>query len=768
MNHIFVSYSRKNEKTVDSFTDRMRNAGIQVWQDKSGAGTGIPFSTKWFSMIVEAIYLADGAVVFRSPQWEQSRICGKEYDLIRRCALPCLELDPAEVDADPEAALGEVRRFIAFKVRNMPNSRRGTLYSCAYELKSRVNPYQLIENPRGLSDTLEYLFVDLGGMKKQMEEQNYAEKDPEIYPFMQRWLKFARGAMIRRIAGVSLGAIAVLAAVIMGAGALMAVGQGSAENEKTYTGQAVAGQMGLLRESDPSAAASLALGMGDDSLTFTSYYSLSMNAVQLLDENLPVKVISGEEAPDAAGAAGTSSGADAASTESPENGAEDRPEAELSPGERFETDLSADAGSAVITDSRDGIKRTVNLPLVPESYAARDDGGSLAFSAGSRILVCDPSSGSLIRLSENYEQVRELRYDEEEGRSRILAVTERGTVLLWDDPVPVKNAERRNIRYGVFLDTEEPQAIYLDGEALVIQGAAGGREFFPMDGRTMQDTGFAVSPDGKTAAVILGGEKFGIALVSLESGALMREISTEYMPTALAFSADGQSVCASAYGCGMMRAAVRDGGVEYGPEGMYFGNIARYGDQWLLTDYSGICVLFDGELNLVRDCGPVNYVQMPCFALAANAERGQLFTVNRGGGNTDGCARFLPEKGQINAFVVPRGEKTDANTAVALSADGEYVVFGYPDGKVRIYETEHMYLSWEKQCSGESVSALHFSGDGQKLYVLGASGSVYTAAPEYLALNTGIEAMRSNWGVLKERMRAFRDGTDSSSASSRP
>ena len=180
MNHIFVSYSRKNEKTVDSFTDRMRNAGIQVWQDKSGAGTGIPFSTKWFSMIVEAIYLADGAVVFRSPQWEQSRICGKEYDLIRRCALPSLELDPAEVDADPEAALGEVRRFMASKVRNMPNSRRGTLFSCAYELKSGVSPYQLIENPRGLSDTLEYLFVDLGGMKKQMEEQNYAEKDPEI------------------------------------------------------------------------------------------------------------------------------------------------------------------------------------------------------------------------------------------------------------------------------------------------------------------------------------------------------------------------------------------------------------------------------------------------------------------------------------------------------------------------------------------------------------------------------------------------------------
>ena len=55
MNHIFVSYSRKDEAVVDLFVAGLREAKVNVWQDKSGAGTGIPFSTKWFDVIVEAL-----------------------------------------------------------------------------------------------------------------------------------------------------------------------------------------------------------------------------------------------------------------------------------------------------------------------------------------------------------------------------------------------------------------------------------------------------------------------------------------------------------------------------------------------------------------------------------------------------------------------------------------------------------------------------------------------------------------------------------------
>ena len=63
MDHIFISYSRKDINAVDQIVERLRNAGVNVWQDISGPGTGIPFSTKWADVIKEAIHMAGGAVI---------------------------------------------------------------------------------------------------------------------------------------------------------------------------------------------------------------------------------------------------------------------------------------------------------------------------------------------------------------------------------------------------------------------------------------------------------------------------------------------------------------------------------------------------------------------------------------------------------------------------------------------------------------------------------------------------------------------------------
>ena len=45
MNHIFISYSRKDSEYVNAVTALLREAGLSVWQDISGKGSGIPFST---------------------------------------------------------------------------------------------------------------------------------------------------------------------------------------------------------------------------------------------------------------------------------------------------------------------------------------------------------------------------------------------------------------------------------------------------------------------------------------------------------------------------------------------------------------------------------------------------------------------------------------------------------------------------------------------------------------------------------------------------
>ena len=66
MNHIFISYSRRDSAFVNRIADLLRKEEIPVWQDISGKSSGIPFSTKWFSAIEEALHTSAGALVFRS------------------------------------------------------------------------------------------------------------------------------------------------------------------------------------------------------------------------------------------------------------------------------------------------------------------------------------------------------------------------------------------------------------------------------------------------------------------------------------------------------------------------------------------------------------------------------------------------------------------------------------------------------------------------------------------------------------------------------
>ena len=92
MNHLFISYSRQDEVIVDRFAAALREKGYQIWQDKSGAGTGIPFSTKWFDIITEALYSAQGAIIFRSENWERSTPCKNEFAV----KVSLLGTDPGE------------------------------------------------------------------------------------------------------------------------------------------------------------------------------------------------------------------------------------------------------------------------------------------------------------------------------------------------------------------------------------------------------------------------------------------------------------------------------------------------------------------------------------------------------------------------------------------------------------------------------------------------------------------------------------------------
>ena len=155
-------------------------------------------------------------------------------------------------------------------------------------------------------------------------------------------------------------------------------------------------------------------------------------------------------------------------------------------------------------------------------------------------------------------------------------------------------------------------------------------------------------------------------------------------------------------------------------------------------------------MKIRKNCGCVNYMFTPVFDLLADAENGYLFTVNRGGAHTYGCSRFTVAANRVNLFAIPEMEHTDANTAAALSGDGKYVAFGYPNGTVWVYEEKGMYPVFNYSGLGESVSAIRFANGG--LYVLGGAGNVYRVEMPALELTDSEDAIRTNWQALISRL----------------
>ena len=735
MSYIFISYSRKNSDIVDSFAGRLRTAGYEIWLDRSGSGTGIPFSTKWFEVIKEALYLSAGAIIFKSEYWLASGPCSEEFSLIKSCSMPYLELDPADVSSDPDAAFAKFRQFFINQVQTSENANRTSLFSHAYELKSGVDPYQLIEHPGGLGASLRYLAVDLPQLTARMTKERYDKLCPELYDYMLKYLGFAKKITRGRIAKRLLGFLIAAASLVLLLSVPLALAQGSKENWETYAGQALSGKIASLRNIDPVAAINTAESMDDSYLSVTSYYSLSMNAVRLLDARLPDRVLCADDS--------DYSAFSAAST--------------VSSSPLFDLKLSGTSGSLIFTDLSSGVCRTLNTPSPVDHFAWSTDGKMLLFSAGSRIYLCSPGKRlAPIQLSENFEPVRELKFVESDGLTYAAALTEHDTLLMWESPFPEKLSSRRDINYGIFLDDDT--VVYTDGSDIIIREADTETVFTPYPDRTIKSPSWSVSDDGKKIAVLAEGDSDTlISVISLTDGSVCTEVQPAVTATALAFSDDGRSLYASAFGCGIMCIDTASGEVACGTEEMYFQNIARYGKRWVLIDYNGAAVIFDSQLQKILDAGSINQVFMPAFSLAVNADAGYLYTANRGGASTFGCSRFNLNTGEINLFIVPRLSKIDSNTAVGLSDDGAFVAFGYPDGTVRVYEQEHMYLVYERRCAAESVSALKFSADNTTIRVLGESGNIYSAELPLYELMTGDASAAANWAAMKEQLTDLRD-----------
>jgi hypothetical protein len=76
MNHIFISYSRKDSRMMARLRDDLGALGIQVWTDESLT----PGTPSWRKAIEAAIEEADGLVVLLSPDAKESIWVERELD----------------------------------------------------------------------------------------------------------------------------------------------------------------------------------------------------------------------------------------------------------------------------------------------------------------------------------------------------------------------------------------------------------------------------------------------------------------------------------------------------------------------------------------------------------------------------------------------------------------------------------------------------------------------------------------------------------------
>jgi WD40 repeat protein len=96
VNHVFVSYSRRDAGRVEPLVAELRALGVDVWIDTSD----IPVSAPWAREIQRAIRASSTVLVVWSPEWEGSEVCGKERDWAVEARKPIVMLPVTEL-ADP-------------------------------------------------------------------------------------------------------------------------------------------------------------------------------------------------------------------------------------------------------------------------------------------------------------------------------------------------------------------------------------------------------------------------------------------------------------------------------------------------------------------------------------------------------------------------------------------------------------------------------------------------------------------------------------------
>ncbi len=444
MNHIFISYSRRDSAAVGIIVEKLREKGLNVWQDISGKGSGIPFSTKWFAAIEEALHNSAGAVVFRSLYWQKSVPCQKEYRLIQNLAIPCYEanaellLSQQMIDETVDLILlwaqsdvygneqNGLRTWLLSSVSAMQNSRGSSAGIPRYRKRKDADDFrQRLQKSSALA-----------------EELHYASNMPQLYAGIQSFLKKARRITawdrIKRPLAIAFAAVMILGSVLANV---------YYKREKDDADAHIAALKNLDRITDEIRYDELrALTMmAEDTSDYGEYFALLYEKyTDALDTVFPAGFYP----------AGT---AEAQRIQSlPAQTA----------AEGYTIECSGTLGQIIVHQDapENTAEETVNLMTSSPVTAYACQNGYLAAACGRDAYLYDLNHGlDLIPLRCCYRDIRDIRFDE---TGNICAITEAGDVYVWNNPLPaiLSTPDQKTIEFMKPVYTSQDASLRVQAE----------------------------------------------------------------------------------------------------------------------------------------------------------------------------------------------------------------------------------------------------------------------------------------------------------------
>lgn len=702
MNHLFISYSRKNEAEVSRLVTRIKDKGIEVWQDVLGKEGGIPFSTKWFDAIEDALYQASGAVIIHTKEWMASSPCSKEYELIEKNSIPFIFVETEDL-SDQTELLRRILEWYEGKVRTEGNLVRTYLFAQGKKVSRDRNINHLFPKSQRLLESISEI-GRLSLYKRFFKEEGFADKNPEAAEWIYHYIKKGKhkliGDQIKKAIIAVAGAVAGITAYTL----VMALPEAM---EMVNNSNKALSAMGIARsvaEFDPVEAISFFTteahqGQMDPKTHLNSMQSLMTG---LLDVKYPEAFYKygSVEADRVSKAVGT----------------------EKTSG-RYSVIYDDNGGGICLTDSLKDLKKHIQVPCIPTAHTFIEEKNEFIVACENKVLVYDiVSSIEPIQLSYNYESIKEIRYDAD----NIYGVTDKGNVVSWTNPIPKRDESISGITDAKIIEDKggEPSAFYISEGKLFLKSKKGTKQLAThLNNVICMD----VSPSGlEIAAVNENSKKKTVMLISADSGEVKWSSTVEDSIRDIVFSSDGKMIYANSLNAlYSFEQATGKAELQKAREKFLLYSLVPYNDHLIVADTRGWAAEFGKDLTRKGSWFCLLSGAVPAKQMAVSYAKDSILTANRGGAKATNCSITNIKTGKSNALPIMSNDYIISSSAVATSENGEFAVFGYPNGKVSVWDTDALNLLYENCSISEDIVAMSFAIDNASLMVLGKSGTIY-------------------------------------------